>query len=94
MLSLIDMMNKQRLPDVFPAQVENYVEEIDTIDFFFRLNITVTLNTSAAKILIMMDIMTASAAQTPPSPVVIPPAPLFVSKMLMIAKYPTNMGTE
>ena len=27
MLSLIDMMKKQRLPDVFPAQVEHYVWE-------------------------------------------------------------------
>ena len=94
MLSLIEKMNKQRVPDVFPAQVEHYVGENDTIDFFFRLSFTVTLNTSAAKILITTDVMTANAAQTPPSPVVILPAPLFVSKMLMIAKYPTNMGKE
>ena len=65
-----------------------------TLDFFFRLKLTVILSTSAAKILITMDVMTANVAQTPPSPVVIPPAPLFVSKMLMIARYPTKMRKE
>ena len=68
MLSLIEKMNKQRFPDSFPAQVEHYIYlgKCDNLDFFFRLNIIVRLNTSAALILITMDIMTASAAQTPP----------------------------
>ena len=88
MLSLIEKMNKQRLPDVFPAQVEHYIGENDTIDFFFRLNTTVRLNTSAAKILIMMDIMTASAAHTRPTSAVILTASTSVRRMLIVARNP------